>query len=128
VYSVTLSGLGLSRLIIKVIFKLQPPQKEVAMSFDGLSIRRTGKGQFVLVHMDSIQKVKTEKQHSSDFEEIVDRLIEGHEINHAKDKSILDYGPILAIINSLSERYPHSDDEGYPENWTEPPGSLWMHS
>jgi hypothetical protein len=90
------------------------------MNFDGLSIRRTSEGQFVLVHMDNVQKVETEKHRSTDLEEIVDRLIEGHEINHAKDNSILDYGPILAIINSLSQRYPNLDDERFPENWTEP--------
>jgi hypothetical protein len=62
------------------------------MSINDLSIRRTDEGHFALVH---IEKIETERHRSVDLDEIVDRLLEGHEKSSGKGELSRDYGPVL---------------------------------
>jgi hypothetical protein len=90
------------------------------MSLDGLSIRRTYEGQFVLIHIDKTQKFETEKHRSVDLDEVVDRLLDGHGKNNTQRRLSRDYRPVLEIIRYLVQEYPAIDDEDFPVNWTDP--------
>jgi len=90
------------------------------MSFDGLSIRRTDEGHFVLVHIDKAQKLETEKHRSVDLDEVVDRLLDGHGKSNTQRRLSPDYGPVLESMRYLVQKYTQIDDEDFPVNWTDP--------
>lgn len=89
------------------------------MSINDLSIRRTHEGHFVLVHLDKIQKTEMEKHRSADLEEVVDRLLDGHEKSSIKRGGSRDYGPVMEIIRNLFQKYPYQTVEGFPTRWTD---------
>lgn len=90
------------------------------MSLDGLSIRRTDEGQFVLIHIDKTQKLETEKHRSIDLDEVVDRLLDRHGKNNTQRRLSQDYRPVLEIIRYIVQEYPTIDDEDFPVNFTDP--------
>jgi hypothetical protein len=98
----------------------RPSQGEVAMSLDGLSIRRTDEGHFVLVHIDKTQKLETEKHRSVDLDEVVDRLLDGHGKNNTQSRLSQDYGPVLESMKYLVQKHAEIDQEDFPVNWTDP--------
>jgi len=89
------------------------------MSINDLSSRRTDEGHFALVHIDKIQKIETERHRSVDLDEIVDRLLEGHEKSSGKGELSRDYGPVLEVIRNLFKKYPCQIDEDFPTRWTD---------
>ena len=90
------------------------------MSFDGLSIRRTDEGHFILVHIDKAQKLEKEKHRSVDLNEVVDRLLDGHGKSNTQRRLSPDYGPVLESMRYLVQKYTQIDDEDFPVNWTDP--------
>jgi hypothetical protein len=77
------------------------------MGINDLNIRKTDEGHFVLVHIDKIQKIETEKHRSADLDEIIDRLLDGHELSSNTGEPSRDYGPVLEVIRNLFEKYPY---------------------
>ena len=90
------------------------------MAMNDLSIRKTDEGHFVLVHIDKTRKVESERHRSSDLDEIVERLLDGHKKSGIRGKPSRDYGPLMKAMRDLCEKFPQQDHESFPSHWTDP--------
>jgi hypothetical protein len=90
------------------------------LSIKHLSIRKTGKELFTLVQMDKTQKQVVKRHYSGNLEEVIENLLDRCPQMDENARIARDFGPVLEIINILSQSYPSLNHENFPTSWTDP--------
>jgi len=90
------------------------------MSQNAFKIMQTKDGHFVLLKYNRQDKSQTEEYRSHDLNQVVERLLDVTEYDHAAADGPQDYAQVLEGMKALIQRYPECEAEDFPGNWIDP--------